>query len=268
MDLQKENLPKFECKISNKLLNQFLDIVKNSHFTSFKIDVRTKGFKFNQMDSSHVSLLKGRIDIQSFEYYNVSQDGSFGFDPIDLKNALKVFGKKDILSITCDIENKLVISTNEFTVEYRLFDLYVDYTSITPSVYLDTEFYIIDKKKFYNGMLKAMNASDYIIFHVLSPTKNMASKVNFILKNHDEKKALQRVSFTANTQFYHYPETSFKIAFYMEFLVDLFKYLPEQKIFFKMGKGMPLLIEANLDSYSHMKYWLAPRISDKPGEFD
>lgn len=268
MKLQQEKLPKFECRLSIEKLRQLLDIVRNSAFDTFRIDVTEKGFKFNQMDASHVSLIQGRIDIQSFADYSVKIPGSFVINPSQLKNTLKVFGKKDILSITCDIEPKIVFSYGDITIEYRIFDLFFNETFKTPKLYFDTEFDVLEKTKFYNKLVKVGQADDYIIFHIVNPTKTSPSKLNFILKNNDDKNPIQRITFSTATEFYHHHDDSFKVSYHLEYLLDFLKYLPGEKIFFRMSKGIPLLIRAKLDSHSFINYWLAPRIMDNPKDYE
>ena len=268
MKLQQERLPKFECRLSIEKLRQLLDIARSSAFDTFRIDVTEKGFKFNQMDASHVSLIKGIIDLKSFEDYSLKINGSFVINPRELKNTLKIFDKKSILNISCDIEPKIVFSSNDITIEYRIFDLLFDEPFSAPKLYFDTEFDILEKTKFYNQLVKVAQAGDYIIFHIVNPTKTAPSKLNFIVRNHEAKNPIERITFSTKTKFYHHHETSFKVAYHLEYLLDFLKYIPGEKLFFRLSRGVPVLIKAKLDANSFINYWLAPRIIDNPKEYE
>jgi Proliferating cell nuclear antigen, N-terminal domain len=256
------DLPKFECKIRKELLQTVVKISSKCEMGENGIQVKQNGFKFRSMDNSHVAMLEWHIGILSFESYICKVEGMITIDFDDFKLAMDNFDDKEILSISCDCDNKLVITSDMVSMEYLISKNSIDSECKVPKIDLETQVLFSNKTVFVKKLLRLNKVSDYVIF-VIPVSKTDLTEIKCVAKSSapEEKKSLRKME--CNNMVKKITTVDpFKVMFPIEYFIAFLKHLPTEEFILKLSKAMPLYAKSIIDVHSYAEYWLAPRVSD------
>lgn len=267
MNIQKDYLPKFECKIKKEILSTMIKIMKSSSMDDGGIQVKQVGFQCKQMDNSHVTMIRAHLDVLSFESYYCRIEGLIKVDFEKFEIALRVFSDKDTLSISCDSDPFIVISSDKISMTYRLYDYLTDVDVKVPKLDYDDEFLFYNKTNFRNKLLLLNRAHDYVVFDVPVITTSLGD-IRLVSKTNDEAKALSKLECT-NTAKMIKSVKSFKVSYSIEYITGFLKHLPSEEFIFKSKKSYPAYMHSTLDHpHSWVEFWIAPRNVENPKDLE
>lgn len=259
MNIQKDYLPKFECKIKKQTLSTLIKIMKSSSMDDGAIHVKQGGFECKQMDSSHIAMIRAHLDALSFESYHCRIEGLLKVDFERFEIALRVFEDKEILSMSCNSDPTIIISSDIASMEYRLYDYYFDIDVKIPKIDYEDEFLFYNKTDFIKKLLRLNRANDYVIFDI-PIIKTSLGEIGLVSKTADDKNPLFKIKCT-NTVSVVSSVTSFTVLYYIEWITGFLKYLPAEEFTFKSKKMFPMYLYSPLDyPHSWVEFWIAPRI--------
>lgn len=257
----------FEARlIQGNLLKKLVDSLKDL-VTEVNWDVNAQGISMQAMDSSHVCLVAFKLNSDGFDHFRCDRPLSLGISMGNLAKILKCAGNDDIVTMKADDNGDTLTLMFESGKQDRISDFDLKLMSI------DSEHLGIPDQD-YSAEAK-MPAGEYQ--RICRDLASIGDSVLLSATKEGIKFSTSGDIGTANVTLRH-STTSDKaeeqtiidlrepvaLTFALRYLNNFAKATPlSSQVKIGLTKDLPIVVEYNIESMGHVKYFLAPKIEDE-----
>jgi len=258
----------FEARlVEGSILKKLVDAMKDL-VTDANIDVSSTGLAMQAMDSSHVSLCAVLLKSDGFDHFRADRNITLGLNFISLSKILKCAENKDIITMRADDEgdsiNFMFETQSQDRIsdfEMKLMDIDSEHLGIPDQDYKvlikmpASEFQRICRDMSVLGETCAIKAEKGSVKFSVSGDLGTGSITRRTSTKDDEKDEDKTIIDI---------EEPLELTFALRYLNLFTKATPlSNTVTLKMSPDVPLVVEYPIGDAGHIRYYLAPKISDE-----